>query len=46
MASDGKEFRADFTNNVVTMWYKSPELLLGSVRYSYPVDVWSAGCKT
>ena len=45
MASDGKEFRADFTNNVVTMWYKSPELLLGSVKYSYPVDVWSAGCE-
>lgn len=44
MASDGKEFRADFTNNVVTMWYKSPELLLGSVKYSYSVDVWSAGC--
>lgn len=45
MASDGKEFRAaEFTNNVVTMWYKSPELLLGSVKYSYPVDIWSAGC--
>ena len=45
MASDGKEFRKEFTNTVVTMWYKCPELLLGSQNYSYPVDVWSAGCK-
>ena len=44
-ASDGKEFRNNFTNNVVTMWYKCPELLLGGQNYSYPVDVWSAGCK-
>ena len=32
------------TNNVVTLWYRSPELLLGSVQYSYGVDLWSVGC--
>ncbi len=32
------------TNNVVTMWYKSPELLLGARRYTSAVDLWSAGC--
>ncbi|XP_017681614.1 PREDICTED: cyclin-dependent kinase 1 isoform X2 [Lepidothrix coronata] len=28
---------------VVTLWYRSPEVLLGSVRYSTPVDIWSIG---
>ena len=29
---------------VVTLWYRAPELLLGSQYYSTPVDVWSIGC--
>lgn len=45
VASDGRDFKAEFTNNVVTIWYKCPELLLGSQAYSFPVDVWSAGCE-
>ncbi|MGH0129629.1 UNVERIFIED_CONTAM: hypothetical protein FKN15_044251 [Acipenser sinensis] len=28
---------------VVTLWYRAPEVLLGSARYSTPVDVWSVG---
>lgn len=28
---------------VVTLWYRAPEVLLGSPRYSTPVDVWSTG---
>lgn len=32
------------TNNVVTMWYRPPEVLLGSQDYGPEVDVWSAGC--
>jgi cyclin-dependent kinase 12/13 len=40
----GHEGRMNLTNNVVTMWYKAPELLLGSTRYSYSIDMWSAGC--
>ena len=39
-----REGKIDLTNNVITMWYKPPELLLGSQRYSHPVDMWSAGC--
>jgi len=27
----------------VTLWYRSPEVLLGSARYSTPVDIWSIG---
>ena len=42
--ADGREGKIDMTNNVVTMWYKAPELLLGSQRYSYAIDVWSVGC--
>jgi len=34
----------DHTNNVVTMWYKAPELLLGSTQYTSAIDVWSIGC--
>ncbi|PON78581.1 GPCR kinase [Parasponia andersonii] len=31
-------------NWVVTLWYRAPEILLGSRHYSTPVDVWSVGC--
>ena len=31
------------TPGVVTVWYRSPELLLGTSRYSLSVDIWSAG---
>eukprot|EP00270_Netrium_digitus_P013154 TRINITY_DN4347_c0_g1_i2.p1 TRINITY_DN4347_c0_g1~~TRINITY_DN4347_c0_g1_i2.p1 ORF type:complete len:302 (-),score=86.72 TRINITY_DN4347_c0_g1_i2:201-1106(-) len=33
-----------FTHEVVTLWYRAPEILLGSAQYSTPVDVWSVGC--
>ncbi|KAM3702994.1 hypothetical protein ACJW31_04G064100 [Castanea mollissima] len=29
---------------LVTLWYRAPEILLGSRHYSTPVDVWSVGC--
>ena len=29
---------------VVTLWYRAPELLLGVKYYSTPVDIWSIGC--
>lgn len=32
------------TPGVVTLWYRAPELLLGSRSYDYAVDVWSLGC--
>ena len=34
----------NLTNEVVTLWYRPPELLLGQEIYSYPVDIWSIGC--
>ena len=32
------------TTNVVTLWYRPPELLLGASRYSVGIDMWSTGC--
>lgn len=32
------------TNPVVTLWYRSPELLCGSREYGPEVDIWSVGC--
>lgn len=33
-----------YTNKVVTLWYRAPELLLQTGKYSTPIDVWSIGC--
>ncbi|KAG2675564.1 hypothetical protein I3760_12G010000 [Carya illinoinensis] len=32
------------TSRVVTLWYRPPELLLGSTEYGASVDLWSVGC--
>ena len=32
------------TSRVVTLWYRPPELLLGSTSYCETVDLWSVGC--
>ncbi|CAD7928419.1 unnamed protein product [Amoebophrya sp. A120] len=33
-----------YTHEVVTLWYRGPDVLLGSRKYSTPVDLWSCGC--
>jgi CTD kinase subunit alpha len=33
-----------FTNRVITLWYRPPEVLLGSDEYGPLVDVWGLGC--
>ena len=33
-----------YTHEVVTLWYRAPEILLGCRYYSTPVDIWSIGC--
>ncbi|VVC39382.1 Hypothetical protein CINCED_3A006236 [Cinara cedri] len=33
-----------YTNKVVTLRYRPPELLLGEERYGPSVDIWSCGC--
>lgn len=39
-----KRHQLDYTNRVITIWYRSPELLLGETQYSAAVDIWSAAC--
>lgn len=33
-----------YTPGVVTLWYRAPEILLGSPTYTPAVDVWAVGC--
>ena len=33
-----------YTNQVVTICYRAPELLLGETNYSTKIDIWSLGC--
>lgn len=32
-----------YSDHVVTLWYKAPEILLGTQMYSTPIDIWSVG---
>lgn len=32
------------TTGIVTLWYRSPELIVGSDKYDFSVDIWSIGC--
>lgn len=46
-ATDGPQVRGmpiEYTNNVITLWYRPPELLLGAKTYGPEVDMWSIGC--
>jgi len=38
------EAQGGYTNRVVTLWYRPPELLMGSTNYDNKIDMWSAGC--
>ncbi len=33
-----------YSNEVVTLWYRAPDVLLGSKQYSTTIDAWSIGC--
>jgi len=33
-----------YTIDVITLWYRCPEILLGCQKYGPEVDMWSAGC--
>ncbi|CAH2079870.1 unnamed protein product [Thlaspi arvense] len=36
--------RHNLTSRVVTLWYRAPELLMGSTSYGVSIDLWSVGC--
>lgn len=33
-----------YTHEVVTLWYRAPEILMGCPHYTPSVDLWSIGC--
>merc|ERR1712137_181278 len=33
-----------YTREVTTLYYRSPEIILGAESYSYPIDIWAVGC--
>lgn len=34
----------NYTDEVGTLWYRAPEILLGQCAYTCPADMWSVGC--
>lgn len=44
LARGVEEENREYTHNVVTRWYRPPELLLGELRYSTAIDIWGIGC--
>jgi len=44
LSRDYGEPNKPMTTEVVTRWYRAPELLFGAKEYGYSVDMWSVGC--
>jgi mitogen-activated protein kinase 15 len=44
VAAQGEDTNIKLTDYVATRWYRAPEILLGSTKYSKAVDMWSVGC--
>ncbi|KAF9338245.1 TFIIH complex serine/threonine-protein kinase subunit kin28 [Podila minutissima] len=44
LARDFGDRGRQLTAQVVTRWYRAPELLFGAREYGYGVDIWSTGC--
>ena len=34
----------EYTHEIITLWYRAPQILLGTEKYSQTVDLWSVGC--
>ena len=44
LAKEYGSVKQRMSTEVVTLWYKAPELLLGTRKYSTKIDIWSVGC--
>ena len=44
--SENPDANQDFSlsDYVAARWYRAPEILLGSSKYEFSVDMWSVGC--
>lgn len=43
--ADGENLEnVEMTDYVATRWYRSPEILMGSKKYTVGLDLWSVGC--
>lgn len=43
-SSEGSFLNGCLTDYVATRWYRAPEILLGSTKYTKGIDLWSLGC--
>lgn len=39
-----KGLEPHYTNRVITLWYRPPDILLGSTQYGPDADIWGIGC--
>ncbi|KAG0418081.1 putative cell division protein kinase [Dictyocoela roeselum] len=39
-----REINYEMTNKICSLWYRAPEILLGSDKYTSKADSWSLGC--
>jgi cyclin-dependent kinase 12/13 len=44
LARSWNSHMARLTNRVITLWYRPPELLMGCMKYTPKIDMWSVGC--
>jgi len=44
LARPWNDLKKHYTNKVITLWYRPPELLLGQTAYDQSIDIWSVGC--
>ncbi|KAG5666400.1 hypothetical protein PVAND_014429 [Polypedilum vanderplanki] len=44
LARDAEDRERPYTNKVITLWFRPPELLLGEEKYGPSIDIWSVGC--
>jgi mitogen-activated protein kinase 15 len=42
--SGNNRYQAIITDYVATRWYRAPEMIMNSSKYTKPIDMWSVGC--